>query len=194
MQSVKYNKIQTTQYNSDKNQMPTCLGTGEWNSGTEACRILKLVMNCIVWFVLNFYFIDCIWWLIKCNLNAYLICNTCNVRTYENFICINIKWLPEHSHRQRDFWLCLYLPGLEPTHLTLVSKFLWGYFLKRTHFYLHLYTFSFVSGGLWFISNLLILLCTFLRLICFCFRDAVNFLVGSTAVLIYSFTDDCRIK
>lgn len=104
-----------------------------------------------------FYFIHCIRWLMKCNLNAYLICNTCNISKYENSLCINIKWLSEHSHRHRDFWLCLYLPGLEPTHLTSVSTFLWGYFLKRTHLYVHLYTLTFVSDGLWFISNLPIL-------------------------------------
>jgi len=54
MQSMKYNKIQTIQYSSDKYQMPTYFGTGEWNSGTETCRILILVMNCIVWFVFCF--------------------------------------------------------------------------------------------------------------------------------------------
>jgi hypothetical protein len=182
---MKYNKIQTIQYNSDKYQIPTCFGTGEWNSGTETCRIWMLVMNCILWFV--FYFIDCICWLIKCNLNAYLICSTCNTSKYENSDYINIKWLSEHSNRHRHLWLCLYLPGLQPTHLTSVSTFLWGYFLKRTHFYLLLYTLTFVSDGLWFISNLPILLYTFLHLICFCFNDAVSFLIGSTTVLVYSF-------
>lgn len=118
---MKCNKIQTIQYNSlqvsnsytfrHRRMELRCQNMQDFDTLHELC-----LMFCIL-----LYFNGCICWFIIRNFNAYLLCDTYNIRKYEKPICINIKGQYEHSHVYSNFWLCLYLLGLESTHLTSVS-------------------------------------------------------------------------